>query len=76
MTCNDGIKRNFINLFNHDIMHMSRFFSTFGINGLYECLNEMGTPITTEQGRLRAHEMMNYIKEFAHDCSQRYGIYV
>ena len=63
----DGIKRGFLHLFNHGVMHMSRFFSTFGINGLYECLQELGTPITTTQGKLRAHEMLNHIKEFAYN---------
>lgn len=70
----DGISRGFLHLFNHDIMHMNRFFSTFGINGLYECLIEMGSPITTDLGRNRAHEMLNYIKEFAHECSKSTGV--
>ena len=69
----EGIKKGFLHLFNHGIMHMSRFFSTFGINGLYECLQELGTPITTTQGKLRAHEMLNLIKEFAHECSRQTG---
>lgn len=69
----DGIKKGFLHLFNHGVMHMSRFFSTFGINGLYECLQELGTPITTEQGKMRAHEMLNHIKEFAQQCSRQTG---
>lgn len=70
---NDGIKRGFLHLFNHGIMHMSRFFSTFGLNGVYECLQELGTPITTKQGNLRAQEILNLIKEFAHECSRQTG---
>lgn len=69
----DGIKKGLLHLFAHNIMHMSRFFSTFGINGLYECLQELGTPITTEQGKLRAHQMLNYIKEYAYTCSRQTG---
>ena len=69
----DGIKKGFLHLFNHGVMHMSRFFSTFGINGLYECLQELGTPITTTQGKLRAHEMLNHIKEFTYECSRQTG---
>ncbi len=69
----EGIKRGFLHLFTHNVMHLSRFFSTFGINGLYECLEELGTPITTEQGRLRAHEILNLIKEFSYQCSRETG---
>lgn len=69
----DGIKKGYLHLFNHGVMHISRFFSTFGLNGLYECLQELGTPITTAQGKMRAHEMLNFIKEFSYECSRQTG---
>ncbi len=69
----DGIKCGWLHLFEHGVMHMSRFFSTFGINGLYECLLELGMPIATEQGMVCAHTMLNVIKEFAQTCSRKTG---
>lgn len=69
----DGINRGFLHLFNHNIMHMSRFFSTFGINGVYECFNELGLPITTPQGKKLAHRMLSFIKDYAHVCSKETG---
>ncbi len=69
----DGIQRGFLHLFNNNIMHMSRLFSTFGINGVYECLNELGVPITTKEGKTGAHEMLSMIKDFAYQCSKESG---
>lgn len=69
----DGIKRGFLHLFTHDIMHMNRFFSTFGINGVYECLAELGISIESNSGRYYAHRILSYIKDFAQTCSKESG---
>ena len=69
----EGIDRGFLHLFKYDIMHMSRFFSTFGINGVYECFNELGAPITSPDGKELAHVMLSFIKDYAHQCSKETG---
>lgn len=69
----DGIDRGFLHLFNHDVMHMSRFFSTFGINGIYECFNELAIPIASTEGKKLVHQMLGFIKDYAHQCSKETG---
>jgi len=66
------VDHGFLKFFRYNIMHMSRMFSTFGINGIYECLEELGMPITTTQGKALAHALLNKIKEYSHECSKKY----
>jgi ribonucleoside-triphosphate reductase len=67
------IDQGFLNFFKYGIMHMSRFFSTFAISGVYECLEEFGKPITTEEGKNLAHELLGRIKKYSQECAKKYG---
>jgi len=67
------IDSGFLRFFRYDIMHMKRLFSTFGINGVYECLEEIGHPITTQHGKTLAHKILNRIKKYASDCTKESG---
>jgi ribonucleoside-triphosphate reductase (formate) len=67
------IDQGFLRFFNYGIMHISRLFSTFGINGIYECLEEFGIPLTTPEGKSLAHKMLNRIKEYSYACSKKHG---
>jgi ribonucleoside-triphosphate reductase len=62
----------FLKFFRYNIMHINRMFSTFGINGVYECLEELNMPITTTKGKALAHTILNRIKSYAHECSKKY----
>ena len=65
-------KQGFLRFCNYDIIHIGRLFSTFGINGVYECLEELGKPITTIEGKRLAHKILNRVKEYAAECSRKY----
>jgi ribonucleoside-triphosphate reductase len=67
------IEQGFLKFFRYNITHMSRLFSTFGISGVYECLEELGKPITTPQGKALAHKILSRIKEYSFACSKRLG---
>ena len=67
------VNQGFLKFFNYDIMHMDRFFSTFGVNGIYECMEELGAPIKTEQGKEWAHRIINEIKQFSYACNKETG---
>lgn len=67
------IDQGFLRFFRYNIMHMSRLFSTFGINGIFECLEEFGKPITTTEGKKLAHQVLNRIREYSITCSKKYG---
>ena len=54
---------------NMKFMFMERFFLTFGINGLNECLNEMGYDITTPIGFELSKEILKYINDYANSKS-------
>lgn len=68
----ERIEQGFLKFFNYDIMHFNRLFSTIGINGVYECLEELNLPITTEKGKALAHKMLTFIKNYATECSKRH----
>ncbi|MBU1007863.1 anaerobic ribonucleoside-triphosphate reductase [Candidatus Dependentiae bacterium] len=67
------IDQGFLKFFRYDIMHIKRLFSTFGINGIYECLEELNIPITTPEGKALAHKLLNRIKNYAHECAKTTG---
>jgi len=66
-------KQNFLPFIKRGLIRMDRLFSTFGINGIYECLQEMGHSITTEQGKQIAFDILQTIKEFSTQCSKETG---
>jgi ribonucleoside-triphosphate reductase len=49
-------------------MSMGRFFLTFGINGLYEGLLEMGLDIVTPEGLAAAEDILSFITTYANDA--------
>ncbi len=53
---------------------MERLFSTFGINGVYECVEQMGHSIITEQGKQLAFNILQEIKDYSTACSKKYGM--
>ncbi|MFH0898144.1 MAG: anaerobic ribonucleoside-triphosphate reductase [bacterium] len=67
------VKQNFLPFVHRGIISLERLFSTFGLNGVYECLEEMGAPITTEEGQKLAKQVLEDIKNYATDCSKRHG---
>jgi ribonucleoside-triphosphate reductase len=66
-------KQGFLRFFHYEVIHMQRLFSTFGINGVYECLEELGKPITTPEGKALAHKLLGRIKDYATECHKKYG---
>ena len=67
------IAQGFLKFFNYGVMHLSRLFSTFGINGIYECLQELGVSITTPEGVALAHKILDRIKQHSMACSKNHG---
>jgi len=65
------IKGGFLKFFNHDVMNMQRLFSTFGINGVYECLEEFGYSIKTDSGKNLAKQLLEEIRNFSNQCSKK-----
>jgi len=66
-------KQNFLPMVRRGLVIMDRLFSTFGVSGIYECLEQMGHSIMTDQGKEIAFNMLQEIKEFAAECSKKYG---
>ena len=69
----EKIKGGFLPFFNLGIMSMSRLFSTFGINGIYECLEEVGISILNEDGQKIAQELLEKIRIYASECTKTCG---
>jgi ribonucleoside-triphosphate reductase (formate) len=67
------MKEGFLPFFDYDVMALTRMFSTFGINGVYECLESMGYSILTEQGKLLAIQLLEHIRAYSTSCSKKYG---
>jgi len=63
----------FLPFFKYDIMSMQRLFSTFGITGVYECLEQIGYSILTEQGKQLAYDLLEYIRQYATESSKKYN---
>jgi ribonucleoside-triphosphate reductase (formate) len=68
-----NIAAGFLPFFNYGIMHESRMFSTFGLNGVYECVNEMGFTMLSEEGKALAHKIIKFIKDYSHSASRQTG---
>ncbi|MFA5074680.1 MAG: anaerobic ribonucleoside-triphosphate reductase [Candidatus Babeliales bacterium] len=65
-------KDGFLPFFRYDLMHMNRLFSTFGINGVYECIQELGYNITSDHGKRLAYDLLETIRNYATECSKKY----
>ena len=66
------IKQGFLPFFRYEIMSLRRLFSTFGINGVYECLDQRGYSMTSKEGKQLAHEILDFIRSYAAECSKTY----
>ncbi|MCK4650839.1 anaerobic ribonucleoside-triphosphate reductase [Candidatus Babeliales bacterium] len=62
----------FLPFFKYGIMHMNRMFSTFGVNGVYECLEELGYSILTSKGKQIASDILEVIRSYSRECSIKY----
>lgn len=67
------VKEGFLPFFKYEVMALNRLFSTFGINGVYECLEELGYSIVTEQGKKLTYDLLETIKQYATECSKTYN---
>lgn len=63
----------FLPFMQRGIIVMDKLFSTIGINGIYECLEQMGYSIMTEQGKQIAHSILQEVKDHSTECSKKYG---
>ncbi|MBD3231688.1 anaerobic ribonucleoside-triphosphate reductase [Candidatus Dependentiae bacterium] len=68
------VQQGLLPFFRHGLISMSRLFSTFGIVGIYECLEEFGYSMTNESGKTLAFDLLNRIKTFASQCSKEYKV--
>ena len=68
-----NIAAGFLPFFNYGIMHESRMFSTFGLNGVYECVNEMGYTMLSDEGKSLAHRIIKFIKDYSHQAYKETG---
>mgnify|MGYP006412671637 CR=1 FL=1 len=66
------LDQGFLKFFNLGIMSFSRLFSTFGISGIYECLEELGYSIKTKEGRDKAFLLLDMIRNYSFECSKKY----
>ena len=66
-------KEGFLKFFDLNIMNMKSLFSTFGVNGIYEALIELGYSIKTKEGQALTKDILTTIKDFSTACSKKYG---
>lgn len=69
------VEQGFMPFVKFQIIHLDRLFSTFGITGIYECLEEFGYSMTTENGKKLALDLMEYIKTYAAKCKKDTGFF-
>jgi ribonucleoside-triphosphate reductase (formate) len=55
------------------IIHLDRLFSTFGISGVYECIEQLGFFVTTESGKNMAYDLLAHIKSYATQAAKSTG---
>ena len=55
------------------IIHLERLFSTFGISGVYEGIEQLGYSISTQDGKNIAFDLLSYIKNYATECAKSTG---
>ncbi len=68
-----NIASGFLPFFNYGIMHESRMFSTFGLNGVYECVSEMGLDMRSSEGNALAHKIIKFIRDYSFKSSKESG---
>lgn len=66
------VKEGFLPFFRFGLMSMQRLFSTFGVNGIYECLQELGISIKSENGKKLAKDLLEFIRNYATECTKKY----
>lgn len=65
-----NIENGLLTFFTMGLLHEERMFSTIGLTGLYECMQELNYDLTTDEGRMYAQEILAYIKSFAHTTAK------
>jgi len=66
-------KQNFLPMVRRGLISMDRLFSTFGICGVYECLEQLGHSIMTQQGKQMAFNLLQEIKDYSIACAKKHG---
>jgi len=69
----ERIDQRFLPFFNYGLMSLERLFSTFGVNGIYECMIELGISVTTQEGKQLVHELLDQIKQFSRNSALKHG---
>jgi len=69
----DNIEAGLLPLFTYGVIHENRLFSTIGISGVYECIEQQGQSIFTESGQLLAKEILTCIKEAVQSMTKETG---
>jgi len=67
------LSKGFLPFVRRGLISLDRLFSTFGITGVYECLQELGFSIMTNEGKELAKNLLDEIKIYASSCSKKYG---
>jgi len=66
-------KSKFLPFVQRGLVSFDRLFSTFGVNGICECVEQMGYSIRTKSGQEMAKSMLEEIKQFSLACSKKHG---
>jgi len=64
------IKNGFLPFFNNGIMSLKRLFCTIGINGIFECVNEINNNPLSEEGMEYYKRVLGGIREYAENASK------
>ncbi len=67
-------KQGFLPFFRYGLISMSRLFSTFGISGIYECLEGLGYSILSPTGKKLAYDLLEQIRNYATECNKKYKV--
>ncbi|MFC1894460.1 anaerobic ribonucleoside-triphosphate reductase [Candidatus Dependentiae bacterium] len=68
------VEQGFLPFVKYGLISMSRLFSTFGIIGVYECMEQLGYSMFTDQGKKLAYDLLEYIRLYATECSKKYKV--
>ncbi|KKP26898.1 MAG: Oxygen-sensitive ribonucleoside-triphosphate reductase-like protein [candidate division TM6 bacterium GW2011_GWF2_30_66] len=66
------VDANFLPFVQRGIISLDRLFSTFGINGISECLEQMGYSILTQSGKEMSKSILDDIRRYAAECTKKY----
>lgn len=66
------VDQNFLPFIQRGIISLDRLFSTFGVNGIYECVEQMGYSMLTNSGKEFAKSLLDQIKRYAAECSKKH----